>query len=281
MGVRPGRLRGRDLAAPYRGLRIPAAMELSLLQRCSAYAATTSQGAVFSHATAAQLIGIPIPIRMLRDHRLHVSVRPPARASKARKIVGHQLDLAESETFRVGGMTATSPERTWCDLALSLSVRELVAAGDFLLARRRPLTTRERLAGAVARRNGRRGAPRLHAALPLLSDRSESAPESILRVMFIDAGLPRLDVNVDLRDPAGRFLARPDLRFPDYRLIIEYEGDGHRTDRAQWRKDITRTSRLQAFGEEVFRVAADDLAQDPGLIQQVSAVLRRRGWRSS
>jgi very-short-patch-repair endonuclease len=44
----------------------------------------------------------------------------------------------------------------------------------------------------------------------------------------------------DDRGPIGRV----DLVYLAYKLIIEYEGDQHRTDRNQWNRDITvvRTS---------------------------------------
>ncbi|WP_205244995.1 hypothetical protein [Leifsonia tongyongensis] len=96
--------------------------------------------------------------------------------------------------------------------------------------------------------------------------------------MFVEAGLPGLDVNVELRDASGRFVARPDLRFPEYRLVVEYEGDGHRTDREQWRRDFGRTARLQVLGEEVLRVGAADLADEPQLLATVRALLARQGW---
>ena len=235
--------------------------------------------AAFSHGTAARLLGVPLPFRLEREPRIHIAVRPPRRAPRVDGIVGHQLDLGSDHIVRRCSFPVTSPERTWCDLAVVLSARELVAVGDFLIARNRPLTSRDRLGAIVRQWSGRRGAAKLVAALGLLSERAESPPESILRVMLVEAGLPRLDVNLDLRDGSGAFLARPDLRFPDYRLIVEYEGDGHRADRQQWRSDFGRTARLQVFGEEVLRVGAADLRDEAALLAVVRALLIRRGWR--
>jgi very-short-patch-repair endonuclease len=39
---------------------------------------------------------------------------------------------------------------------------------------------------------------------------------------------------------AARALGRVDLVYVEYKLIIEYEGDQHRTDRNQWNADIDR-----------------------------------------
>lgn len=277
-GVGRARLRSSDLTAPFRGVRTPRLIEPTLLNRCAAYLGIMPAGSVFSHGTAALLLGMPAPVRVERERALHVAVTPPRRAPRVDGITGHQLDLCESEITVVRGLPVTTPERTWCDLAPVLSVRELVALGDFLIARTRPLTSRGKLRESVTRRRRGRGVAKLSAALALLNERSESPQESLLRTMFVEAGLPGLDVNVELRDASGRFVARPDLRFPEYRLVVEYEGDGHRTDREQWRRDFGRTARLQVLGEEVLRVGAADLADEPQLLATVRALLARQGW---
>ena len=233
----------------------------------------------FSHGTAALLLGLPVPIRIKRESAIHVAVRPPRRAPRVDGVTGHQLDLPDSDVRLISGLPVTGPARTWCDLAPALSLRELVAAGDFLIARNSPLCSREGLDDAIMRRGRGRGVAKLSGAFALLCERSESPQESILRVMFTEAGLPRLDANVDLRDGSGRFIARPDLRFPEYRLVVEYDGDGHRTDREQWRNDFGRIARLQVFGEEVLRVGASDIKDERQLLIIVRALLARQGWR--
>ncbi len=278
-GVTPARLRGSDLTAPFRGVRTARRNVVDLEDRCLAYVRIMPSGSAFSHGTAALLLGIPVPVRIKRERLIHVAVRPPRRAPRVDGVSGHQLDLRTSDVLLCRGVPVTSPARTWCDLAFSLSLPELVAVGDFLIARRRRLNSREELLAAVERRGRGRGVAKLRMALRLLSDRSESFPESILRMLFVDAGLPPVDVNVDLRDASGRFVARPDLRFPDFRLVVEYDGDGHRADRAQWRRDFGRIARLQVLGEEVLRVGADDLEDETELLRVVRVLLARQGWR--
>ncbi len=281
IGLSPRRLRASDLATPFRGVRVASLEQPTVHELCAAYARVIPRGAVFSHGTAAQLVGMPLPFRVIDDRRLHVSVPPPRRASRALGIVGHQLHLTSNEIGCSGGLPVTSAERTWCDLGALLSVRELVVAGDFLLGTGRALTTRERLAHCIAGWRGRPGVAKLRRAIALLDGRSESPQESILRVILSEAGLPRMDINVDVFDSAGAFVARPDVRFPDYRLVVEYEGDGHRTDRSQWRKDFGRTAGMQVLGEEVLRVGADDIANEKLLIRRIRTLLIQRGWSES
>jgi very-short-patch-repair endonuclease len=289
--VRPGRLRAGDLRAPFRGVREPADTEITLLSRCAAMNTRMPTGGAFSHTTAAILLGLPLPLRLARAETLHLSVARPRRTPRIRGVVGHQLTLrdgdgdgngngdgdggGDGDVVTAAGFRVTSPVRTWCDLAPHLSISESVAVGDAIVHWRTPRASVADLVSAAAALRGRPGASVALAASGLLHERAESPQESELRVM-LQGGLPRLDVNVDLHDVHGGFVARPDLRFPDFRVIVEYEGDHHRTARRQWRRDLKRTIELQGMGETVLRLGADDLR--PSVVEVVGSVLRQRGW---
>jgi hypothetical protein len=65
--------------------------------------------------------------------------------------------------------------------------------------------------------------------------------------------LPEPEIDVRLYDANGRFVAESDLVHRRERVLIEYQGDGHR-EKEQFRKDITRVGRLRDRGT----------ARDPG-----------------
>ncbi|RXZ47146.1 hypothetical protein [Agromyces binzhouensis] len=176
-------------------------------------------------------------------------------------------------------MAVTTPIRTWCDLGLVLDVPELVAAGDWLL--RWSIASTSELERAADRRADRRGVPVVREALQLLDRRSESPKESELRAIVRLGGLPVPDVNVDVFDPRGRFIARVDLLFAEYREVLEYQGDHHRTDRAQWRRDRTRESELESLGYHVTEVTDGDLADPNALVARLARLFRRAGWTGS
>ncbi|WP_161972413.1 DUF559 domain-containing protein [Glaciihabitans arcticus] len=230
---------------------------------------------LFSHSTAARLIGIPVPWWSERDARLHVSVAAPRRAPHAAGIIGHRSRLTERDGVVMRGVRVTSPVRTWLDLASMVRFADLVAAGDYIIHWRLPLAERDELSRAVESFGRARGAINLRKALPLLSDRAESPPESELRVILAVAGLPSPDINHALVDTdTGRHL-RPDFTFREHRVILEYQGDYHRT-REQWRKDMTRRSKLEAEGWYVMEINADDLRSPEELVARVRTVLARR-----
>jgi hypothetical protein len=172
----------------------------------------------------------------------------------------------------------TTPARTWCDLAPLLTLAELVAAGDYLVFHKRRMETRETLAAAVAAHPGRRWRPKLKRALDLLSDHSESPKESELRVIVVTHGLPVPMINVSIYTDSGRFVARVDILFEDFGEILEYQGDQHRSDVRQWRRDRIRESELESMGYHVTEVVAEDLTDPAKLVRRIAANLRRRGW---
>lgn len=69
------------------------------------------------------------------------------------------------------------------------------------------------------------------------------------------AGLPEPVCNVRIGG-AERATARVDLALPEYGVVLEYEGDHHRSDRAQWEHDIRRYEDLTAAGFVVIRVTS-------------------------
>ncbi|WP_374948009.1 hypothetical protein [Agreia sp.] len=176
---------------------------------------------VYSHVTAAALYRMPVPLRLSSPRELHISVPATRRAVDARAIVGHKVTFRPGDWDGRFGFPVTTPERTWCDLASLLTLPELVAAGDKLISRRLPQTSRAALELAVATYPSRRGIRNLRRGLVLLSDRAESPRESLLRVAIVLAGLPEPEVNRSVYSASGKFLGRLDLCCPHLKLSLE------------------------------------------------------------
>jgi very-short-patch-repair endonuclease len=99
--------------------------------------------------------------------------------------------------------------------------------------------------------------------------------ETRLRLLLVDGGLPCPVVNHHVHDTQGRFVAMPDLTYPDLRIAIEYDGDVHRTDKHTWRRDIARRQALEALGWRVITCTADDVDRTPDrTLSWVRAALR-------
>jgi hypothetical protein len=129
-----------------------------------------------------------------------------------------------------------SAEHCWLIAASTLNLLDLVTAGDALLRKRR--TTVARLESAVRGHRGR-GIVLARTAVMLVRERVDSPRETWLRLCLVLAGLPMPECNLIVGDDRGP-IGRVDLVYVAFKLIIEYEGDQHRTDRNQWNRDIDR-----------------------------------------
>ena len=264
LGVGPGRLRGRDLASPFRGVRVLATNALDDARgRALALTPALRPGWCFSHVTALLLWGLPLPLSASgRQAPVHVGV-PGGRGPRRPGVVGHDL-AGDVSHVEVAGLPVVDPVSAWCQSATLLPLDALVAVGDGLAgswspnaaARGRPMAG---LAAAVDARAGTRGAGRLRDALALVRPRVESPKETELRLLLLRAGLPEPEVNVKRRDALGRYLGKPDLSWAKHLVSAEYEGDEHRSDPHRWRNDIDRVERFTDAGWRVVRVTQRDL----------------------
>src|SRR5690606_18615632 len=141
------------------------------------------------------------PQRLTAPHR----DRAARRAPRAAGMLGHSVDTTLVEVVRHGELRVVHPVGAWCQLATDLTVRELVVLGDALVRRHDPWATREELEAAVVAFRGR-GKRRLVAALELVRPRTDSPPETELRLDILEAGLPEPGVNVAIHDVHGRLI---------------------------------------------------------------------------
>ena len=189
-------------------------------------------------------------------------------------IIGHKLDVTPAQIRLWLGRPVTEPARTWRDLATTLGVPDLVAAGDYLLHGDRPACQPAELQQAADSAAGSRGAVKLREALAMLDGRAESPAESRLRVILIHAGITGFEPNFWVTFPRQRERARIDIAFPDRVLGLEYQGEYHH-DADQWRRDMTRLSRLRAHGWTMVEVSKRDLEDPRELAHRIQLLLAR------
>lgn len=227
----------------------------------------------FSHSTSARLHGIPLPPRFERMTRLHVTVPAPARAPHAAGLLGHSRFVTPTDVVVVEGIRMGSPARTFCEMGSVLTLPDLVAVADHLIRRDAPLCSVAELLDRldVGDRLTRRLL--LRQAIALASPRSESRPETVLRLILLRCGWGEPEANLEVRGLDGRMM-RIDLAFPQYNLAIEYHGDHHRS-REQWMRDLARRSRLEALGWTVVELVAEDLLDPDELVARITAIAAR------
>jgi hypothetical protein len=197
------------------------------------------------------------------------------RRARAGKLLRQDV-LGEHEVEVVDGVSVTSPLRTALDLASRGPHVEGVIAVD-ALAHAFGFGPDELLDVPVLRDNPR-GRRRLVAVVGDADARAESPPETRTRLLLRGAdGIPEPTPQLVVCDDGGRFVGRVDFGWRGLRTALEYQGDHHRVDKTQWRRDAVRSTELAAAGWLVLPITAHDLFVDPwGFLRRLRIALARR-----
>lgn len=234
-------------------------------QRAEAAWLWSQRRGVLAGLTAARLHGAKwvdatAPIELISPNG-----RPPA------GIRTYQEQLKDGEYGLRASLPTTTVPRTAYDIGRRGGFLDAVARLD-ALGNATGVTAAEVCAVASAH-PGARGLRQLCRALARYDGGAQSPRETWLRLLVIDAGFPPPQTQIRVI-VGGRTKYYLDMGWPDLKVALEYEGDHHRTDRAQFARDIARLDELIALGWTVIRVAADT---------PVHAVIARlqRAWGSA
>lgn len=185
-------------------------------------------------------------------------------------------DHLEQDEFEVlGGIPVTTPARTALDVACWHATTRALAAIDALA---RATEVKMPDVEALAQRYpGRRDIRRARTVISLVDGGAQSPQESWLRLSLIEAGLPRPQTQIPVRDDSGQIFAYLDMGWEDVKVAVEYDGEHHRNDRHQYTWDIRRSEKIDRCGWIVVRVVAGDKPAE--IIRRIRIALARRASR--
>jgi hypothetical protein len=256
--------------AVHRNVYVPRGAELDAVDKAVAAWLWSRRRAVIAGTSAAALHGT----RWV-DADLPAELNRPGR-DKVSGIVLHSDVLDDDEICRVGGMPVTTPARTAFDIGRAPGLETAVIRLDAL--RHATGVSVEAVEAIAERHRGARGNVQLRRALALSDAGAESPQETRTRLLLVNAGLPRPMTQIEVRDRAGRFVARLDMGWPAANVAVEFDGAQHWTDPRQRSRDIDRIAELAALNWIVVRVSGEMLRHRPAVIlQRVLAALRERG----
>jgi hypothetical protein len=186
-------------------------------------------------------------------------------------MVLRQLAMRSEEVVVRGRWLVTSPIRTAFDCGRWLSLVDAVIVVD-AMAHAGLIDLAE--LGAFAKDHSRvRGLWQVIEVVRLADPLAESPMETRLRLIIVFAHLPRPVSQLNVFDPAGRFVARLDLAYEAEKVAIEYDGAFHWEQR---RADDRRRDALRALGWIVLVFSAHDVYQEPtSVARRVEAALAR------
>ncbi len=180
--------------------------------------------------------------------------------------------LDADDVVAIGDLLVTTPERTAWDLVRRLGFTDGVVALD-ALARVGRFDPGD-LSGRPSRARGsRRVAPAVDASDP----RSGSRPETVMRLNMAEFGMPTPTPQLEVRDAQDLFVAYVDFGWEEFKVAAEYQGDGHRMDLKQWRRDQARLAELASCGWIVVPCTGDDLRFPLTFVRRLLKTLVLRG----
>ena len=185
-------------------------------------------------------------------------------------IIVRRERIGVEDLVDLGGLRVTNPARTAFDLARHLPRGVAVAHLDALSAATG--LTAAQVTPLIDRHKGTRRVRQCQTALSLMDGGAQSPKESWLRLVLIDAGLPRPVTQIRVTD--GQFVAYLDMGWEAPMVALEYDGDHHRTDRTQYVKDIRRAEMVNRLGWQVIRVINED--RPKLVVQRARDALARR-----
>lgn len=249
-----------------------AAAELpsNLANRSRGVALKLNGGGVLSGYSAAELLGSGcVP----GDPSVEVTV-PGGDFRERPGLAVHRDLLADDEVTAVDGVTVTTPLRTAWDLARWLPTVEAVVAVD-ALARVGGFEPRAllRIQQRYPRARWRRRVP---GVIDLSDPRAESPMETRSRLVLVLRGLPPPELQYEVYDSDGQFVARLDMAYPRLRLAVEYDGRGHLK---QWQQEVDahRANRLDDCDWSVLRFTSTDVYGYPDeMFARVQGSVARR-----
>lgn len=244
----------------------------SALEVVAAVAAVGPE-AVGSHRDAATIHGLDLlssrrtGVDLTRDRglrgsrssrpgiRLHTAALPP-----------------EHRTVRRGA-PITSVARTVVDLARTSSFREGVVVADSAL--RGQQTTKAELRAVIKACDRWPGIARARQVVEFSDALSESAFESISRVVFRDAGLPPPELQVWV-GADGIVVGRADFYWREYATIAEADGALKYADPDRAKMQLRRDAELREAGFEVVHFTWQELHINPAqVVRSIRAAFAR------
>jgi len=247
----------------YPNVHAPKGRDLSLRDRTVGAWLWSKRNGIVTGVAASALHGAEwmdddVPVELLWN-----CTRPP------KGIIVRNERVDTDELTWVGEIPVTTPARTAFDIGRYLKRGEAIARLDALM-RARPFSIEDVMLLAK-RYKGARGVARLKAALPLVDGGAASPQETRLRLLFIDAGLPRPTTQIPVFDEDGEFVRFLDMGWEDFMV-------GGSMTESNIRPVGRNTSRIFVFGRRLRASAGTSCARSKRISTPTWSIRRGMRW---
>jgi hypothetical protein len=245
------------------GLYLPLRDDLSadeeFRRELRAYLLVLPESAVFTHLTAARLMGWRLP-KLPEQIPVFAAVGVDDTAPRRHGLICSRLVPHRGPPTKRNGLPVDAPEEILLRAARDLGLLDLLILIDSALEKGD--LDRGRMAALLASR--RPGVRMLRAAYKLATHRCESAGESALRLFHEAIDVP-VQPQVELFDDQGTSIGRADLVVKGTTFVHEYDGEHHR-GKVQHRNDLRRERGLVGAPYVRRGFVLDDLLNHPAVV---------------
>jgi hypothetical protein len=222
------------------------------------------QGLVISHATAAQLWGLPQPLAGWPDPEFTITA---GRGYRRRGLHVRRAPLTAVDVVEFSGMLITTPVRTVADCLRSQDERDALAILDAALNRR--LVVADAVLQCLGRQQSWPGVMRGRKVLALGDGGRESPLESWSAWTFSQIDVPQPLWQVEVFAPEGHFIGRVDCWWPGlageadgrskYVLAAAERGGDAEALHRVLHEERQREQRLRDIGVDILRWSAAEV----------------------
>jgi hypothetical protein len=189
----------------------------------------------------------------------------------------HRAEFTESDVVEIEGLAVFSLDLALADFLCDGDKRTAFAALDEAmrgLAADHCLKLRENVRDRLLDRRSKRGIHRAQMLLALATGKAESPPESMLRLIVVEAGLPVPEAQYEITAIDGRRLYVLDMAWPALRIALEYDGFAAHEERRE--HDAERDERMAGRGWVTIRATAADLRDPSRMLAELRTHFERR-----
>ena len=235
---------------------------------------------VYSHTTAVLLHGLPVWGTDLQ--RLHITHLGPAGGRWQAGVKHHATPRAGDGQVVIDGLPATGLARSLIDFAKTVDLQRALIPTDHALMK--GLVTKADLVRQAQLQDHDPHSLRVRVVLAEANSGAQSVGESRSRFLFWQEGLPRPVCQFEVRDVFGTLIGFVDFAWPEYGVIVEFDGRIKYTDllrpgetaadaviREKEREDSIR----EATGWTVIRLTWDDLNHPRRTAERIRRAMMR------
>ena len=266
------------LSQPWRGVVVHATDLLKLPTRAAAALLAVGPPAALAGVTSLALHGISAA----DDRSVHVMVPYSRRIRSRAGLVVHQGGFRDGDVIEIDGLATFLLDRALADFLCDGSKRAAFTAVDEAMRGLPPdhcAKLRENVRDRLDDRRDRRGIHRALMLLDLATGKAESPPESVLRLIVVEAGFPVPEPQYEIAAIDGRKLYVFDMAWPSRQIALEYDGFAAHEERREY--DRERDERMAARGWITIRAAAADLRDPSRVLAELQSAFDRRSGRAA